>query len=137
MSRRRLGAHPYLLGYEHVDDLLERAERIASNAGPPYNIAVCGPDRYSVILAVPGFAEAQLEVVAEPGGLLVVRGRPVTLRPEHVFIHHGIAAKPFTRTFVLDDGVDVIGAHLADGMLTINLMRTDPRAQPERIEIAE
>lgn len=136
MPRRRLGAHPRLLGFERLDALFERAARIASDVGPPYNITACGPDSYAVRLAVPGFDAEHLEITVEPGGLLVVRGRPARPEPGQTVLHQGIAAQAFVRSFVLDDGVDVIGAALENGMLTIDLKRVEQSPGPQRIEIA-
>lgn len=135
MSKRRLGAHPSLLGFERFDGLLERAERIASDAGPPYNIAMCGPGRYRIQLALPGYEVEQLEVIVEPGALLVVKGAPKPAETGSVYLHRGIATKAFARNFVLADGVDVIGADLADGLLTIDLNQVGGAAGPERIAI--
>ena len=118
-------------------------DRIAKNAGdgyPPYNIeriqAVEGEnERIRIVLAVAGFTLDQLEVTVE-GKELTVRGVQQPDKPRS-YLHRGIAARPFQRSFVLADGLSVLTAELDNGLLNIDLMRPEPNRSMQRIEIKE
>jgi len=128
MSKLSLGSHPYLLGFEQLERLLERTAKSDQNGYPPYNIEQTDANSYRITLAVAGFAEADLAITVEDRQL-VVRGRQTDDGDERVFLHRGIAARQFQRTFVLAEGVEVNGADLQNGLLHIDLSR----AEPERI----
>lgn len=127
MTKISLGAHPYLLGFDQLERLAERAAKGAEGY-PPYNIEHTAPDGYRITLAVASFAEDDLNVTTEDRQL-VIRGRMVESEEERVFLHRGIAARAFQRSFVLADGVEVISAQIENGLLHIDLRR----AQPEQI----
>ncbi len=91
MTRFTFGSHPFLLGFEDFDALLERTERAASDSYPPYNIEQRGEGRYRITLAVAGFAPGQLSVTLEDGRL-TVRGEQEGETAGREFLHRGIAA---------------------------------------------
>lgn len=112
---------PFLLGFEHLEGLLERAAKSATDSYPPYNIEQTGEDALRITLAVAGFSEDDLSVTVEDRQL-VIRGRQGECG-DKTYLHRGIAARQFQRAFVLADGIDVSGAHLAHGLLAIELKR--------------
>jgi len=134
MNRMTLMSSPLLLGFEEI----ERAGKGGSDGYPPYNIerigrSDSGPETLRITLAVAGFGQDQLEVLLEDKQL-VVRGRQEDDK-ERVYLHRGIAARQFQRTFVLADGIEVRSADLANGLLTIDLVRHEPDRMVRRIEI--
>jgi HSP20 family molecular chaperone IbpA len=146
MSRVSFTSHPFLLGFEQLDRLVERTTKAGSDGYPPFNIEQLGTiethgeDAYRVTLAVAGFAEADLSVTVEEQQL-VVRGKHGEPGPEaegeRVFLHRGIAARPFQRSFVLAEHVEVAGAGLDHGLLHIDLVRRKPEAVVHNIPINE
>ena len=123
MNRTPLNS-PLLLGFEHIERLLERNAKAESY--PPYNIEHTSDEHLKITLAVAGFAADDLSVTVEDNQL-VVRGRLNGNGEEKTFLHRGIATRQFQRSFVLADGIDVLGAELNHGLLTIELER--PRAE--------
>lgn len=134
MTKLSFGAHPYLLGFDQLERLVERTAKTGSDSYPPYNIEQSGPDAFAITLAVAGFAEEDLAITMEDRAL-VIRGRQAEEAGERVFLHRGIAARAFQRSFVLADGVEVEGARLENGLLHIELRRAVPEPQVERIPI--
>jgi molecular chaperone IbpA len=125
------------IGYDHVLSMLENATRgEAKNTGyPPYNIEVIEQDKYQITLAVAGFAENDIEITSEHNKLKV-QGKQTADQDERKFLHQGIAARSFERTFELADHVKVVDAELKNGLLQINLMKEIPEAmKPRKIEI--
>jgi HSP20 family molecular chaperone IbpA len=119
---------PLLLGFEHTRALLERASRGAPEGYPPYNIEDCGEGRIRITLAVAGFTLGQLQVQVGDNQLTIAgRREPEESGAERDFIHQGIAARGFTRVFVLADGVEVTAARLADGLLHVDAVRPPTR----------
>ena len=123
MTKPALGAHPFLLGFEQLERLVERTAKTDQAAYPPYNIEQTGEQAYRITLAVAGFAEEDLSITAEDNQL-VVRGRTNGDGEGRIFLHRGIAARQFQRTFVLAEGVEVTGASLEDGLLHVDLERS-------------
>jgi len=119
MNRTLLNS-PLLLGFEHIERLLERNTKAESY--PPYNIEHTSEERLKITLAVAGFAAEDLSVTVEDNQL-VVRGRLNGNGEEKTFLHRGIATRQFQRSFVLADGIEVLGAELNHGLLTIELER--------------
>jgi HSP20 family molecular chaperone IbpA len=115
---RTLLTSPFLLGFEHIEKLLERS---AKDSYPPYNIEHIDENRLKITLAVAGFRPEDLSVSVEDNQL-VIRGR-ITDPEEKAFLHRGIATRQFQRSFVLAEGIDVLGAELHHGLLTIELER--------------
>ncbi len=126
MTRNMAFNSPFLLGFEHLERLLERTAKTAGDGYPPYNIEDSGDDRLRITLAVAGFASDELAVTVEDKQL-VIRGKQ-TESGDRTFLHRGIAARQFQRAFVLAEGIEVTGAELENGLLSIKLSR--PRAEP-------
>lgn len=135
MSRMSLSGHPFLLGFEQVERMLERAAKSGSDSYPPYNIEALGDDGYRITLAVAGFAEADLEVTIEDGNMLIVTGRATPDEGHREMLHRGIAARQFKKSFVLADGVEVVGARLSHGLLHVDLVKHTTATVVRRIEI--
>ncbi len=124
MNRAHAFNSPLLLGFEHIERLLERTAKTAQDAYPPYNIEHLGENRLRIALAVAGFTAEDLSVTVE-NNQLVIRGRQA--EPEdRTFLHRGIAARQFQRAFVLAEGIEVLGAELKHGLLAIELERPEP-----------
>ncbi|MDO5633203.1 MAG: Hsp20 family protein [Paracoccus sp. (in: a-proteobacteria)] len=134
MSKMSLGTHPFLLGFDQIERLAERAAKGAEGY-PPYNIEHMPPDTFRITLAVAGFSDEDLTITTEDRQL-VIRGRQAEPSDERVFLHRGIAARAFQRSFVLADGVDVTGAHLENGLLNIDLKRVQPQQVVQTIPIS-
>lgn len=133
MSRVSLFNSPLLLGFDHVERTLDRLARHGGDGYPPYNIEQTDDNALRITLAVAGFAPEELEVQVEDNQL-VIRGRQADDQ-ERVYLHRGIAARQFQRSFVLADGIDVTGATLDAGLLHIDLLRPEVAAQTRTIEI--
>ena len=127
MTKMTLGSYPHMLGFEQLERLLERTAKNAEGY-PPFNIEQTSDNSYRITLAVAGFAEQDLSITVEDRQL-VIRGRQSDDGTERVFLHRGIAARQFQRSFVLADGVEVGEAIMENGLLHVDLSR----AQPEKI----
>jgi HSP20 family molecular chaperone IbpA len=129
---------PYLLGFEHTRLLIERAAKAAAETYPPYNVEETGEGRVRISLAVAGFTPDQLLVTVE-GDQLTVAGRKDqdagAEAGERAYLHRGIAARGFLRTFVLAGGMEVEGALLEHGLLHVDLARPDPAERIKQIPI--
>ncbi|WP_136650356.1 Hsp20 family protein [Paracoccus aeridis] len=134
MSKTGLGAHPYLLGFDQLERLAERASKGAEGY-PPYNIEHVAPDGFRITLAVAGFAEADLSITVEDRQL-VIRGRQVETSDERIYLHRGIASRAFQRSFVLAEGIEVEAAALENGLLHIDLRRLRPDTIVKTIPIS-
>ena len=134
MTKLTFGAHPYLLGYEQLERLVERTAKTASEGYPPFNIEATSDHTYRITLAVAGFREDDLQITVEDRQL-VIRGRQAEDPVERVYLHRGIAARAFQRSFVLADGVEVAGADLEHGLLHIDLARQAPETVVQTIRI--
>jgi HSP20 family molecular chaperone IbpA len=126
MSKSAYFNSPFLLGFEHLDRLLERTAKAAGDGYPPYNIEQSGDESLRITLAVAGFSPEELNVTVEDRQL-VIKGRQ-NEQADRTFLHRGIAARQFQRSFVLAEGIEVTGAELRNGLLTVELTR--PRAEP-------
>lgn len=130
MNRTLLNS-PLLLGFEHIERLLERNGKVESY--PPYNIEHVSEERLKITLAVAGFAAEDLGVTVEDNQL-VVRGR-LNHSEDKTFLHRGIATRQFQRSFVLADGIEVLRAELNHGLLTIEMERPRPENAVRTIPI--
>ncbi len=140
MSRVPSLSSPFLLGFDEIERALDRVGK-AADGYPPYNIERVprdgnGPERLRITLAIAGFTRDQLEVTVEENQL-VIRGRQQDDDKTRQYIHRGIAARQFQRTFVLADGMEVSGADLKNGLLSIDLMRLEPERVVRSISIKE
>ncbi len=133
MSRMSLLNSPLLLGFDHFERTLERVAKASTDGYPPYNIERVGEDGLRITLAVAGFTMDQLDVRHE-ANQLTIRGKQ-TDDGSRVFLHRGIAARQFQRSFVLAEGIEVAGAVLDTGLLHIELVRPEPQANARTIEI--
>jgi len=134
MTKISLGSHPYLLGFDQLERLAERAAK-GAEAYPPFNIEHMAPDGFRISLAVAGFAEDDLGITTEDRQL-VIRGRQPEGDDSRVFLHRGIAARAFQRSFVLADGVEVTSAALDNGLLHVDLRRVMPQQIVRTIQIS-
>ncbi|WP_411836573.1 Hsp20 family protein [Paracoccus sp. ME4] len=134
MTKISLGAHPYLLGFDQLERLVERAAKGAEGY-PPYNIEHLPPDAFRITLAVAGFAEDDLSITTEDRQL-VIRGRQPEADDTRVYLHRGIAARAFQRSFVLADGVEVTAAAMENGLLHVDLRRISPQQVVKTIPIS-
>lgn len=130
MTKPGFAASPYLLGFEQLERLVERSVKGAGDGYPPYNIEAVTEDACRVTLAVAGFCDDDLAITLEDRQL-VIRGRHAEGDLARVFLHRGIAARAFQRSFVLAEGVEVAGAGIENGLLHIDLHRavSDPVVQ--------
>ncbi|MEI3850592.1 MULTISPECIES: Hsp20 family protein [Ensifer] len=140
MSRITPFTSPLLLGFDTMEKTLERIAK-GNDGYPPYNIerirgdeAVDAPERLRITLAVAGFSDEDLEVTTEENQL-VIRGRQVD-NGDREYLHRGIAARQFQRTFVLADGMKVLGAELRNGLLSVDLVRPEPVRMVKKINIS-
>jgi HSP20 family molecular chaperone IbpA len=139
MSRLSPFGHPFLLGFDEIEQALDRVAKAATDGYPPYNIERVArtekePERLRITLAVAGFTRDQLEITLEENQL-AIRGRQADDKTRH-FLHRGIAARQFQRTFLLADGMEVLGADLSNGLLSIDLARPEPERIARKIDIA-
>jgi HSP20 family molecular chaperone IbpA len=139
MSRLPPLSSPLLLGFEEIERVLDRAGK-AADGYPPYNIERVprdgnGPERLRITLAIAGFTRDQLDVTVEENQL-IIRGRQQDDKTRH-YIHRGIAARQFQRTFVLADGIEVAGADLKNGLLSVDLVRPEAERVVKSISIKE
>jgi HSP20 family molecular chaperone IbpA len=134
MTKLSLGAHPFLLGFDQLERLVERTAKSGNEGYPPYNIEQIGETAYRITLAVAGFAEDELSITLEDRQL-VIRGRQIDDSAERVFLHRGIAARQFQRSFVLADGVEVGEAIMENGLLHVDLTLLRPETVVQTIQI--
>jgi HSP20 family molecular chaperone IbpA len=132
----RLFTSPMFLGFDHLEQMLERAAKTSSDGYPPYNIEQTGPSGLRITLAVAGFTMDDLQITQEDNQL-VIRGRQTDDIQGRVFIHRGIAARQFQRAFVLAEGIEVKGAWLDSGLLHIDLARPQPATKVRTIRIGQ
>ena len=133
MNRHTTFGSPYLLGFEHLERLLERTARTAGDSYPPYNIEALDETGIRITLAVAGFSQEELSVTEEDRQL-VVRGRQAEVNGK-TFLHRGIAARQFLRSFVLADGIEVAAAALENGLLKIHLARKQVQPSVRVVDI--
>jgi HSP20 family molecular chaperone IbpA len=140
MTRVPSLSSPFLLGFDEIERLLDRVTK-GSDGYPPYNIErlprdAAHPERLRITLAVAGFTRDQLEVSVEENQL-VIRGKQQDDDRARQFLHRGIAARQFQRSFVLADGMEVLGADMRNGLLSIDLARPQPEKMVKTITINE
>ncbi|MGB7241252.1 MAG: Hsp20 family protein [Sulfitobacter sp.] len=134
MTKMTLASYPHMLGFEQLERLLERTAKTGNEGYPPFNIEQTSDFSYRITLAVAGFSEADLSITVEDRQL-VIRGRQSDDVEGRVFLHRGIAARQFQRSFVLADGVDVGEAVIENGLLHVDLTRAKPKTVIQTIDI--
>jgi HSP20 family molecular chaperone IbpA len=133
VSRMPLFNSPFLLGFDHFERAVDRIAKMSAEGYPPYNIEQIGENRLRITLAVAGFGERDLQIQIE-NNQLTVRGRQEEAG-DRVYLHRGIAARQFQRSFVLAEGIEVTGAELDNGLLHIDLSRPEPESRVKTVEI--
>lgn len=134
MTRTSLFNSPLLLGFDQLERALDRMNKAAGDGYPPYNVERLNEGHLRITLAVAGFADEDLSVQVE-NNQLIIRGKQDEDEEERVFLHRGIAARQFQRTFMLADGIEVAGARLDNGLLHIDLTRPIEESEVRTIEI--
>lgn len=136
MSRLSQFNSPLLLGFDHLERMLDRAAKTSAEGYPPYNIEQVGENGLRITLAVAGFSMDDLQVSIEDNQL-VIRGRNSEDDSDRIFLHRGIAARQFQRSFVLAEGIEVIDAQLDNGLLHVELERPVPEPEVRTIKISQ
>lgn len=135
MTKLTLGSHPFLLGFDQLERLVERTAK-AENGYPPFNIEQSSDSSFRITLAVAGFCEEDLNITLE-GRQLMIRGSQPDPTEETIFLHRGIASRQFQKAFVLADGVEVGEAHMENGLLHVDLKRAAPEKIVQTIKISK
>jgi HSP20 family molecular chaperone IbpA len=133
MSRLSLFNSPLLLGFDHFERALDRVSKISSDGYPPYNIEQLGENSLRITLAVAGFTIGDLSITIEDNQL-VIRGKQAD-DMQRVYLHRGIAARQFQRSFILAEGIEVSDARLDNGLLHIDLVRPEAESRVRTVEI--
>ncbi len=136
MTKISLGTHPYMLGFDQLERLLERTAKAGNEGYPPFDIEQTSQNAFRITLALAGFTRDDLSVTVE-NGQLTISGRQMDDNDARVFLHRGIAAREFKRTFALAEGVEVSAAKMQNGLLHVDLTRAEPEAHIQEIEIAQ
>lgn len=132
----RLFTSPLFLGFDHLEEMLERASKVTSDGYPPYNIEQLSNTTMRITLAVAGFTMDDLQITQEDNQL-VIRGRQNEDTQQRVFLHRGIAARQFQKAFILAEGIDISGAWMDNGLLHIDIVRPQPETRIKRIKISQ
>jgi HSP20 family molecular chaperone IbpA len=134
-TRTVLFDSPFLLGFDQTRALIDRAAKAAAESYPPYNVEQLGDNAVRISLAVAGFSPDDLAITIE-GRQLTIAGKREGAAPDQAFLHRGIAARGFVRSFVLADGLEVEGAKLEHGLLHVDLVRPENAEPVRRIPIS-
>jgi len=134
MSRLSAFNSPLLLGFDHFERVLDRVSKTQGEAYPPYNIEQIGDNGLRITLAVAGFSMDNLTVCLEDNQL-IIRGQQNDDDSGRIFLHRGIAARHFQRSFVLAEGIEVQAAFLDNGLLHVHLIRPRPEPRVKHIPI--
>lgn len=133
MTRLSVFNSPLLLGFDQFERALDRVTKSTADGYPPYNVEQRGDNALRITLAVAGFTMEELSVQIEDNQL-IIRGKQVDDK-ERIYLHRGIAARQFQRSFVLADGIEVVGAWLENGLLNVDLARRPSEQRVKRVEI--
>jgi HSP20 family molecular chaperone IbpA len=134
MTRYTAFNSPLMLGFDHLERLVDSVAKSSADGYPPYNIEQLGENSIRITLAVAGFARRDLDVQLEDNQLLI-RGRQPDEQEDRVFLHRGIAGRQFQRKFVLAEGLEVTAANMENGLLHIDLERPQPITRTRTIDI--
>lgn len=133
MTRLTLFDSPLFLGFEHFERSMDRLKKAGGDGYPPYNIEQIGETFLRITLAVAGFSMDDLDVEID-NNQLTIRGKQGD-DANRIFLHRGIAARQFQKSFVMADGIEIGGATLDNGLLHIDLKRIVPESQVQKIQI--
>ena len=134
MAKLSFGAYPHMLGFEQLEQLLERTAKSSNDGYPPFNIEQTSDRSFRISLATAGFSEADLSITLE-NRQLVIQGKKNQETDKRIFLHRGIATRQFQRSFVLADGIEVGEAFMENGLLHIDLVQNIPTNVIQKIEI--
>jgi HSP20 family molecular chaperone IbpA len=134
MSRYAAFNSPLMLGFEHLERLVDSVSKSSADGYPPYNIEQLSENSIRITLAVAGFSRSDLDVQLEDNQLLI-RGRQPEEQEDKIFLHRGIAGRQFQRRFVLAEGLEVTAANMENGLLHIDLVRPQPVTRTRTIDI--
>ena len=134
MAKLSFGAYPHMLGFEQLEQLLERTAKSSNEGYPPFNIEQTSDRSFRITLAVAGFSEGDLSITLE-NRQLVIQGKKTQENGTRIFLHRGIATRQFQRSFVLADRVEVGEAFMENGLLHIDLAQNIPANVIQKIEI--
>ena len=134
MTRYTAFNSPLMLGFDHLERLVDSVAKSSADGYPPYNIEQLGENSIRITLAVAGFARRDLDVQLEDNQLLI-RGRQPDEQEDRIFLHRGIAGRQFQRRFVLSEGLEVTAANMENGLLHIDLVRPQPITRTRTIDI--
>ncbi|MFZ9012944.1 MAG: Hsp20 family protein [Alphaproteobacteria bacterium] len=134
MTRYTAFNSPLMLGFDHLERLVDSVAKSSADGYPPYNIEQLGENSIRITLAVAGFARRDLDVQLEDNQLLI-RGRQPDEQEDRIFLHRGIAGRQFQRRFVLAEGLEVTAANMENGLLHIDLLRPQPITRTRTIDI--
>ena len=134
MAKLSFGAYPHMLGFEQLEQLLERTAKSSNEGYPPFNIEQTSDRSFRISLATAGFSQADLSITLE-NRQLVIQGKKNQETSTKIFLHRGIATRQFQRSFVLADGVEVGEAFMENGLLHIDLLQNIPNNVIQKIDI--
>ena len=120
MSRMSVFNSPFLLGFEQFERTIDRISKLSTETYPPYNIEQISSNLLRITIAVAGFEKTDLEINLE-GNQLQIKGFKKEENDERIFLHRGIATRQFQRNFVLAEGIEVEGASMENGLLSVDL----------------
>ena len=132
-GRLTLFDSPMFLGFDHFEETVNRMRKSSGEGYPPYNIEQVGDRLLRITLAVAGFSMEELDVEIE-NNQLTIRGKQID-DGERIYLHRGIAARQFQKSFVLAEGIEVQEAELDNGLLHINLLQIIPESKAQKISI--
>ena len=133
MAKLSFGAYPHMLGFEQLEQLLERTAKSSNEGYPPFNIEQTSDQSFRISLATAGFSEPDLSITFE-NRQLVIQGKKKQETGTRIFLHRGIATRQFQRSFVLADGIEVGEAFMENGLLHIDLVQNIPTNVIQMIE---
>ena len=136
MSRMSVFNSPFLLGFEQFERTIDRISKLSTETYPPYNIEQISSNLLRITVAVAGFEKADLEINLE-GNQLQIKGFKKEENDERIFLHRGIATRQFQRNFVLAEGIEVEGASMENGLLSVDLSQPINSEESKKIEIKD
>ena len=136
MSRMSVFNSPFLLGFEQFERTIDRISKLSTETYPPYNIEQISSNLLRITVAVAGFEKTDLEINLE-GNQLQIKGFKKEDTDERIFLHRGIATRQFQRNFVLAEGIEVEGASMENGLLSVDLSQPINSEESKKIEIKD